>query len=105
MRNSLFINLFVLVIYPLFFISIGIPMWIFFLIVMSNEYENGKPTDIYYEIKSLITPKNYFIKNFKIIKDLTIEGVEETKTSWPVLLVIAIIALLPLTLSIIFGWL
>lgn len=38
------------------------------------------------------------------LKDATEEGIREMKESWPILLGLLIIAFLPFTIALIFGW-
>ena len=76
------------------------------LFTFADGREEG--TD-FYEIKNEFierygTPKRFFVTVWQICEDKAREGNQEMKEEWPFLLVIAIIAFLPLSVSLIFGW-
>lgn len=97
------LNFVVLVCFPIVFIFLGVFLWLFLLISLPYEKENGKHTEQYFETKKLITPKNFILKIWEITKDMCNEGIQDTKQGWPILLGILVIGFLPLTISLIFG--
>ena len=76
--------------------------------LLTFAYGTEEGTD-FYEIKNAFierwgSPKKFLTSTWQIYEEVTREGNQEMKESWPILIVIAIIAFLPLSVSLIFGW-
>ena len=76
--------------------------------LLTFAYGTEEGTD-FYEIKNEFierygTPKRFFVTVWQICEDMTREGNQEMKESWHILIALAIIAFLPLVVSLIFGW-
>lgn len=90
--------------YPFLLIFLGVPVWIFLLILMlCSLVKYGKDND-YLEFKHALTPKRYLLTAWQLTVDKVKECNKEMKECWYIYLIIAIIAFLPLTVSLIFGW-
>ena len=76
--------------------------------LLTFAYGREEGTD-FYEIKNEFiekwgSPKKFFNSTWPACEEQTRECNQEMKESWPIFIVIAIIAFLPLVVSLIFGW-
>ena len=76
--------------------------------LLTFAYGTEEGTD-FYEIKNEFieqwgSPKKFFNSTWPLCEEVTREGNQEMKESWPITIAIAIIIFLPLVVSLIFGW-